>query len=265
LANRIAARFATKIGLASELSLEELSPQLKEKAVVVGNPLRPVIWNGDKKKAKSWANFDARDDALPTLYVTGGSQGARVINRAVEAALPELLTFCRIIHQCGQQPANDEQDYDRLAHVSTQLSPELRRRYHFKRFVADEINDVFALADLILGRAGAGTVNEVNALGKPAIYVPLVPTRGDEQTRNAQVSVDAGAAVIVPQSDLSSPEEAGKRLLREVQSLLSDRNRLQQMGEAARRLAKLHAAEEMAQLVVELAEKSSRFKVQGSR
>lgn len=258
LANRIAARFASKIGLASELSLEELSPQLKAKAIVVGNPLRPVIWNGDAEEAKCWARFDAQDDYLPTLYVTGGSQGARVINRAVEAALPELLKFCRIIHQCGQQPVNDEQDYDRLEKASTQLSPELRRRYFFTRFVADEIKHVFALADLILGRAGAGTVNEVNALGKAAIYVPLVPTRGDEQTRNAKVSVDASAATIVLQSELSpanvSPEEAGKRLLHEVEGLITNRQKLQQMGEAAHKLAKLHAAEEMAQLVVELAE-----------
>ncbi len=114
LANRIAARFATRIALSSEPALEELSPALRSKAFVAGNPVRPVIFGGERATAIVWAGFDARDDALPTIYFTGGSQGARIINRAVEDVLPDLLQRCRVIHQCGQQPPGDEQDFDRL-------------------------------------------------------------------------------------------------------------------------------------------------------
>ncbi|KPV49307.1 hypothetical protein SE17_33400, partial [Kouleothrix aurantiaca] len=183
LANRITARFATQIALSFAGAARELPARLRAKTIVTGNPVRPAIFGGDGAEAVRLAGFAPGDDALPTVYVTGGSQGARIINRAVEAALPELLAQCRIIHQCGQQPAGDEQDYDRLERAAAALAPKLRWRYFFTRFVGDEIRHVFALADLVVGRAGAGTIAEICVLGKPALYIPLVPTGGDEQTR----------------------------------------------------------------------------------
>jgi UDP-N-acetylglucosamine--N-acetylmuramyl-(pentapeptide) pyrophosphoryl-undecaprenol N-acetylglucosamine transferase len=96
LANRIAGRFATRIGLSSELALEDLSPALRHKAFVVGNPVRPLIFGGDRVEAIRLTNFEP-GEVLPTIYVTGGSQGARVINRAVEETLPQLLQVCRVV------------------------------------------------------------------------------------------------------------------------------------------------------------------------
>ncbi|HVF11246.1 MAG TPA: undecaprenyldiphospho-muramoylpentapeptide beta-N-acetylglucosaminyltransferase [Abditibacteriaceae bacterium] len=248
LANRIAARCATRIALSFESALEELPKSLRRKAFVAGNPVRPAIFGGDKNAAIQFANFAPEDNNLPTVYVTGGSQGARIINRAVEARLPHLLQFCRIIHQCGQQPAGDEQDYDRLQNAAAELLPESRRRYFVTPFIAQEINHVYALADLVVGRAGAGTVTEVCTLGKPAVYIPLVPTGGDEQTRNAQMCERIGAAIIIPQSELDGP-----RLLAELEYLLADSNRLQEMGWAAFTLSKPDAAQVMAEAVLELA------------
>ena len=92
-----------------------------------------------------------------------------------------------------------------LGEVAQELPPELRRRYWVTGFVGDEIGDVYALADVIVGRSGAGTVTEAAALGKPALFIPLVPTGGDEQTRNARRSADAGAAVILPSAELDGP------------------------------------------------------------
>ena len=248
LANRITARCATRIALSFESALDELPKSLRLKAFVAGNPVRPAIFGGDKRAAVEFAGFSHDDNALPTIYVTGGSQGARIINRAVEAVLPDLLQFCRIIHQCGEQPVGDEQDYDRLQNAAAELSPELRRRYYFTRFIAGEINHVYALADVVVGRAGAGTVTEVCTLGKPAIYIPLVPTGGDEQTRNAKMCARIGAAVIIPQSQLDGPT-----LLTQLQNLFADDNALQTMGWAAFTLAKPDAARVMAEAVLELA------------
>lgn len=248
LANRITSRFATRIALGFESARDELPAGLRAKAFVPGNPVRPAVFGGDGQYAIRWCGFDPADRGLPTLYVTGGSQGARIINRAVESVLPALLQNCRIIHQCGRQPAGEEQDYDRLRRTADALPPELQPRYCFTHFIADEIKHVYALADVILGRAGAGTVTELCALGKPAVYVPLVPTGGDEQTRNAQMCERVGAAVIIKQSDLDGPH-----LLRELQGLLPDRARLECMGRAALTLAKPHAAREMAEAVLALA------------
>lgn len=248
LANRITARFATQIALSFAGAARELPARLRAKTIVTGNPVRPAIFGGDGAEAVRLAGFAPGDDALPTVYVTGGSQGARIINRAVEAALPELLAQCRIIHQCGQQPAGDEQDYDRLERAAAALAPELRRRYFFTRFVGDEIRHVFALADLVVGRAGAGTIAEICVLGKPALYIPLVPTGGDEQTRNARMCAEAGAAAIIPQAELSGP-----RLLDGLRTLLADAPRLAAMGRAALTLGKPDAAHDVARALLALA------------
>ncbi len=247
LANRINARFAARIGLSFESALQELTPRQRAKAFVAGNPVRTQIFGGDPKRALEHCGFYEEDNALPTIYVTGGSQGARILNRAVEAELPRLLEFMRIIHQCGQQPANDEQDYDRLERAAEKLDERLKKRYYLTRFVREEINDVFALADLVVGRAGAGTVTELCALGKPALYVPLVPTGGDEQTRNAKMCAEIGAAQIIRQSEFD-----GARLLGALQVLAADKTRLHQMGAAALTLARPDAARDMARVVVDL-------------
>jgi UDP-N-acetylglucosamine--N-acetylmuramyl-(pentapeptide) pyrophosphoryl-undecaprenol N-acetylglucosamine transferase len=245
LANRIAAHFATRIALTFEGAIQELPSRLRAKAFVTGNPAREAIFNGVRERAIS--RFGFSDEDLPTIYITGGVQGARIINRAVESVLPELLRLGRIIHQCGRQPEGDEQDYDRLEAVATKLPPELRRRYFLTRFVGEEIGDVFALSDLVVGRSGAGTVTEVSALGKPALFIPLVPTGGDEQTRNARRLAEVGAAVIIPNAELD-----GSRLLTELKTLLNDAARLQQMGAAALTLARPKAAQDLAQALLEL-------------
>jgi len=90
LANRITARFATTIALTFESARQELPLALRDKAIVTGNPVRPLIFGGDGAAAVDWAVFARADDGMPTIYITGGIQGARVINRAAD-------------HQIGQR------------------------------------------------------------------------------------------------------------------------------------------------------------------
>ena len=242
LANRIAARFASRIALTFEGAAAELPPKERRKSFVSGNPVRPIIFGGDRARAALRFGFLPADDALPTAYVTGGALGAQSINRAVETALPELLTTCRLVHQCGRQ------DGERMQAVHASLPPDLQCRYGVVPFVGDEIGDIFALTDLLVGRSGAGTVTEAAAVGLPALFIPLVPTGGDEQTRNARRSADAGAAVILPSKELDGP-----RLLSEIRALLADSARLEAMGAAALTLATPKAARDLAQAVLALA------------
>lgn len=251
LANRIAARCATRIALTFEEAANDLPPPLRAKAFVSGNPVREVIFTGDRACALARFGFVEGASDLPTVYVTGGAQGAQSINRAVESVLPQLLAVCRVIHQCGRQSEGQPQDEDRLTALAQTLPPSLRARYFVTSFVRDEIGDVFALADLVVGRSGAGTVAEVCALGKPALFIPLVPTGGDEQTRNARRLVDAGAAKILPSAQLTGPA-----LLGEIQALVGARARLQAMGQAARTLARPDAARDLALAVLALAKVS---------
>ncbi len=250
LANKIAGRFASRIALSFEGALDELPPALRQKAFVTGNPVRAAIFNGDKARALQrfgLANGPSETD-LPTLYITGGAQGSRIINRAVEAALPELVTKCRILHQCGKQAGSDGQDIDRLLAAKEKLPAHLQARYHATPFVqTDEIGDAYAMCDLLVARAGAGTVTEACALGLPALFVPLVPASGDEQTRNAQRSVSAGAAQILRQIHCDGPQ-----LTDAVFGLIADPAALKTMGVAAKKLARPDAARDLAEAVLAL-------------
>ena len=242
LANQIAARFATRIALTFEGAAAELPPSLRRKTFVTGNPVRQAIFGGDREHAITRFGFDPADNSLPTIYVTGGALGAKSVNAVVETILPDLLPECRVIHQCGRT------DGEHLASVRAALPEPLQRRYCVVPFVGEEIADIFALCDLIVGRSGAGTVTEAAAVGKPALFIPLVPTGGDEQTRNARRSVDAGAAILLPSRDLSGP-----RLLSALRLLLADPARLTAMGQAARTLATPNAASDLAAALLILA------------
>jgi UDP-N-acetylglucosamine--N-acetylmuramyl-(pentapeptide) pyrophosphoryl-undecaprenol N-acetylglucosamine transferase len=128
------------------------------------------------------------------------------------------------------------------------LPTALRPRYALTPYVGEELHDVFAAADLVIGRSGAGTVNECCHLAKPAIYVPLPGTSGDEQTGNARLVEAAGGAVVILQVSLTP---AG--LLEAATRLLADRPALRAMGERARSLAVPDAAERIVRLIVEAA------------
>ncbi len=179
-------------------------------------------------------------DCPPTLLVFGGSQGAHAINQAVMdslAALKRELPKLHIIHQLG------ERDYEsaQAAYLRVDFSAEL---YPF----INEMPGAFRKADLLLCRSGASTVAEITAAGKPSILVPFPKAADDHQTRNAEALVNAGAAVLLKESELT-PE----RLAETVRELLLDRTRLAQMGEAARKLAHPGAAGEIAEMAARAA------------
>lgn len=240
LANRITARCATRIALSFASALHELPRGLQSRAVVTGNPVRAMLLEGDPEIGRQWAGFPSTSG--PVVYVTGGSQGSRLVNRAVADVLTGLLQHCCLIHQCGLA------DLDALKQQAAALDPSLQVRYRLEPFLRDELRHVLALADLVVGRAGAGTVAELCLLGKPALYIPLVPTGGDEQTRNAQMCVDQGAARLLPQTELS-----GQSLFGHITELLGDPAQLERLGEAARSLARPHATRDLAALLLEMA------------
>ena len=208
LANRVAGRFARRIALTFPLSGPEFP---KERTVLTGNPLRPELLGGTP--AEAYRRFDL-DGSRPIVYVTGGALGAHRINRDVGQALPDSL----------------------------------RRRYALTAYVGAELRDVYAAAALVVGRSGAGTVNECCQLGLAALYVPLPGTSGDEQTANARLVEAAGGAVVFPQVSLT-PDG----LVEAVTRLLADRTALATMGERARSLAVPDAADRIARVLFEVA------------
>ena len=247
LANRIAGRFATRVAVSFPKSLGYFRGN---KAVVTGNPVRPSVLVGSAGRAATQLGLDP--DA-PTLYITGGAQGSHAINMAVRESLPRLLECCQVIHQCGEGPDGSGDDLRALVEARESLPPELRARYRVQAYVGEELGDVYALASLVLGRAGAGTVNELAALGKPSVLVPLPGAAGGEQEANARALERVGGAIVLLQADLTATN-----LVDQVCDLTGDGERLARMGESARRLAMPGAADAIIDELLRLAKGAGR-------
>jgi UDP-N-acetylglucosamine--N-acetylmuramyl-(pentapeptide) pyrophosphoryl-undecaprenol N-acetylglucosamine transferase len=188
------------------------------------------------------AFFEIRDlmHAAPTLLVFGGSQGARAINQVVIEAVPmlrERIPSIRIIHQTGEHDYNDA-----AARYSKMGAP-----VEAFKFI-DDMPRFFSQADLLVCRSGASTVGEITAAGKPAIFVPFPRASDDHQKRNAEALVNAGAAVMLEEGNLTRDS-----LVNAVADLFSNPERLDQMGNRARRLSHPNAARDIAAIAARLA------------
>lgn len=245
LANKINARLADRIALAY-VQTGELLPNAGDRLVVTGNPVRGELSGGDGERGRSALGFS---DALPIIYITGGSLGAQAINQTIQQSLPELVKSAQIVHQCG--PAAMNGDYPRLLEARANLPTDLRDRYVVRERIRPELADIYACTDLVIGRSGGGTVAELALLGKPSILIPLPGTSSDEQTRNAQVLANAGGAILLPQSELS-PE----RLTHQVAALIADPDHRAKMANAAKSVAMPDAAQRLAQEILTLATES---------
>ncbi|MDT4958670.1 MAG: UDP-N-acetylglucosamine--N-acetylmuramyl-(pentapeptide) pyrophosphoryl-undecaprenol [Pseudonocardiales bacterium] len=184
VANRVAARMTTHVFTASAaVHLQHATP--------IGIPLRPAIANLDRTALRTEARerFGLRPDG-PVLMVTGGSQGARMINWAASGAADLLRTAgVQVLHIIG--PQNVLEVADMPGAVPYVVVP-----------YVDDMQYAYAAADFVLCRAGAMTCAELSAVGLPAVYVPL-PLRGGEQRFNAEPIVAAGGGLLVDNDDLS--------------------------------------------------------------
>ena len=239
LATRINARFVDVIALSYERSRALLGAH-RGRVIVTGNPIRASLYDGDPAGAFRAFGLDPN---LPLVYVTGGALGAQAINSAVREALPRLLARVQVIHQCGRTAGEEE----RLHAAREALPPELQPRYAIRPFIGPELADIYAAAVLVVGRAGAGTVAELSALGKPSLLIPLPGSAGGEQQTNARMLEESGASVVLPQEQLS-PE----RLAAEIEQLIAGK-RLSAMAVAARTRGTPDAAARLADALLALA------------
>lgn len=236
LANRLGARWAAAVAVTFP------GTPLRG-ATTTGLPLRPpVAALAAARQADAAAARRAAAEALgldpsaTTLLVTGGSLGALSLNRALSAAAPDLVgAGVQVLHLTGA--GKDEAVRDAVGGLAG---------YHVLAYLA-EMQHALAIADLVVCRAGAGTVSELAALGIPAVYVPL-PVGNGEQRLNAQPVVAAGGGLLVPDARLDA---AWVRT--ELVPLLSDRSRLDAMAGAARSVGQVDGAARVVDLVERVA------------
>ncbi|GAA5230369.1 undecaprenyldiphospho-muramoylpentapeptide beta-N-acetylglucosaminyltransferase [Arthrobacter cryoconiti] len=227
LANKLGARFTSYVGTAFAAT------QIRN-AQLVGMPMRAAIAGLDRTSARDGARQRLGLDAhRPVLIVTGGSLGAVRLNRAVAGALDDIaFAGIQTLHITGIGKALTTDDGAKLA------SP-LYRQVEY----VDAMEDVYAAADVLLCRSGAGTVSEVAAVGLPAVFVPL-PVGNGEQARNAEQLVAANAALLVQDATLDAA------WIRDtVVPLAKDPQRLAEMSARAAKLGIRDAATRMAEMV----------------
>jgi UDP-N-acetylglucosamine--N-acetylmuramyl-(pentapeptide) pyrophosphoryl-undecaprenol N-acetylglucosamine transferase len=211
------------------------------KSVVTGYPVRPSVREAATlDQAAAASSFDLGTERR-TMLVFGGSRGARSINRALQAILPQLLDEVQVIHISGTL------DWQEVEATGAALPAAQRRYYRPYPYLHRRMGAAFRAANLVVARAGASMLGELPAFGLPAILVPY-PHAWRYQKVNADYLASRGVAVRL------DDEELQDRLLPTVRALLHDEQRLAAMGRAARALDRPDAAAAVAQLLTKLAE-----------
>ena len=199
LANKLCIPVATKVCCNFPETLQNLP---ENKAVLTGSPIRAELAQGNKLAGLDLCGFTANK---PVILVMGGSLGAANVNKAVREALPKLLENFQVVHLCGK---------DKMDNLLLNVPG-----YKQFEYIKAELKDIFAMADIVISRAGANAICELLALKKPNILIPLpaASSRGD-QILNAGSFEAQGFSIVINEDDLTTD-----LLVEKVQELFSDR------------------------------------------
>ena len=238
--NQKLARHAEKICVAYP-GMERFFPA--DRIVLTGNPVRQKLLECQATPQEARQSLGLEPDRK-TLFITGGSLGARSVNKAIAAGIRQLQAAgIQVLWQTGSA------DGDKWEKEVALLKKELGNEpclIHPTVFVSD-MAMAYRAADIVISRSGAGGVNEVCLLGKAAIFVPLPTAAEDHQTANARVLSEADAAILCP--DVEAPV----RLVKEAIALINDPERIARFEQNAKKLGKFGAAETIAKIVIETA------------
>ena len=241
MTNIVSARFADIITVAFSGAAKYLGPA----SMPVGNPVRRYILphgeDEDNKTAKKLLEFDS-DKFL--IFVVGGSQGSTRINDFIIENLGDLLQSSQILHQTGRN--NYEQVVGQVAFEVEKMPEAIKKNYKAVDYFENGLGDAMLAADLIVARAGAGSIFEIAAFGKPSILIPLPESAGDHQRYNAYEYASTGASVVIEEENLLP-----HLFMAQLQKLLEHPEELQRMGEAAKRFYKKDSALTLARLILD--------------
>lgn len=225
LANRIAAKLATKICVSFPETVQAWRGN--DKVVLTGNPVRAELRQGNPEKA--W-KFTGLKSGKKVILIMGGSQGAQFINNLIEQNLTALLEHYQLIQICGK---------GKIPASYAKITDAQKAHYFACEYIGEELKDIYAITDLIISRAGANSLAEIEYLGKPAILIPLVMGSRGDQVENAESFAKNHHAVVLME------DEQHFDLLRMIKELLANHNKISQV--------KNEATEKIADLMIELA------------
>lgn len=230
--NRILGKFVDKVFVTYDQSKRQFAAA---KVMVTGNPVRAAFAAGLDRREEETAGRQ--------VLIFGGSQGAAAINKIVVAMLPfwrKMKDRIRIVHQTGER----DLEMVKKAYADQGIEADVRA------FIVDMVS-AYAAADVMICRAGATSLAEITAAGKASILIPFPFAADDHQTLNAQAMVEAGAAVMIRESELSA-----ERLFAAVTGLLADERKLKEMEKQSKALGRPDAAAKIVDACVQLAEEA---------
>lgn len=230
MTNRLLGRWVRKVFISFENAAGYFNSQ---KVVLTGNPIPTARIPTDLARIKP-ANWTPQ-----VLLVCGGSQGARAVNQLVVQAVAKIaqkFSQLRVIHQTGSTDWQWVSQEIKKTKIDSLVAP-----------FFDDMEKYYASADLVVARSGAGTVTELALWGRPSILIPFPSAADDHQTKNALELVKAGGAVMFKQSDLNSDQ-----LAEEIMGLMGDPEKLRQMAQAARQVARPDAAKKVVDELLKL-------------
>jgi UDP-N-acetylglucosamine--N-acetylmuramyl-(pentapeptide) pyrophosphoryl-undecaprenol N-acetylglucosamine transferase len=231
LALRLLTRLSDQIALTVEESMNYFGNWTNIN--VTGYPVRSDLWKISYSDARKQFNLS---EELPTLLVFGGSKGARSINRALIAILPDLLTDMQVIHISGHL------DWLEIERARERLPVGLQARYHAFPYLYHEMGAALSIADLVVSRSGASVLGEFPLFGLPAILIPY-PHAWRYQEVNARYLEKNGAAMVLQDGELEL------NLLSTIRDVMNDQGQRERMSQSMLSLATPQAAESIADLL----------------
>jgi UDP-N-acetylglucosamine--N-acetylmuramyl-(pentapeptide) pyrophosphoryl-undecaprenol N-acetylglucosamine transferase len=235
-------QFLSKLALEIFVSFAKTEYFPVKKMILVGNPIRTKILNGSKEKAKEIFKLNS---VKPVILILGGSQGSQRINDKILTILPTFLKNFEIIHQCGE---NNFKEVHNEAKITLRENEELKNSYHLFPFLnEEELSHAYAISDLIVSRAGSGSIFEIAAVNKPSILIPLSESAQNHQVRNAYYYGVNGACIVLEEANFTSYFF----LERLKQLFIHHPEILKKMSQRAKEFSKPQAAKVIAQYITE--------------
>ncbi|MEK7133929.1 MAG: UDP-N-acetylglucosamine--N-acetylmuramyl-(pentapeptide) pyrophosphoryl-undecaprenol N-acetylglucosamine transferase [Patescibacteria group bacterium] len=233
--------FARYIGLAHPDAAEKFPKKVHGKIARIGHPIRKEIIAPTKEGGHEFLHLNP---SIPTIFIMGGSQGARAINEVVLDALPELVSEFNVVHQAGTANLKETSD------ISSVILKNSRFAEHYKIFGLLNtlaLRMAAGISSLVVARAGSGTIFEIASWGLPSILIPIPKDVSHDQIENAFSYARSGASAVVEQQNLTP-----HLLVSEIRRVMGDEALRSKMAGAARAFARPDAARKIATMLLEI-------------
>lgn len=238
----LAAGFAKKIGISYEDALAYFPKKLHDRIALTGNPVRSGVRNPAREGAHDFLELEKN---VPVILILGGSTGSEKINDTVLSALPQLVAKYQIVHQTGKANFASVEETAKVILGKN----ERRHRYKVYPYLSElALKMAAGAADLVISRAGSGSIAEISSWGLPSLLIPIPENVSRDQRLNAFAYAHEGAAIVIDQSNLSP-----NLMVAEIDRLFTNPKERNDMAEAAKTFSRPDAGKVLAEAILETA------------